>query len=329
MRVTLLYETINEPWGGVNSFFRNFASHAESSNEVELKANCSDAELILSSGHYYAPGRMLKRFQLLNLSHGRGMRNPRGLISRKGSKKIVFRVDGLRRIYAQYPTKADDILIGNLSLADSVIFQSRFCKDSFDHLRIKYPTCDDIILNGTNTNIFYPASKIPDFSQGLMLISNSWSANLNKGFQVIASFSELENVTVLHIGRWPEGIPPNKVKLLGIMGENQVAEILRNGHFFLFPSEHDACSNTVVEALASGLPVLYHDSGGTPELCRQGLFGKPISTSHIETRVLQSLIQEALEKHSDMRNSILEHLEEFSFKYCLKQYIEHFKQLLS
>ncbi len=329
MRVGLLYESIKEPWGGVNTFFRNFSIHAERSNEVELTRNCVDADLILSAGHYYGPGRLLKSYHLRNVSQGRSMRNPCGLLSKRGPKKIVFRVDGIRQIYAQQSTKADKILINNLYLADSVVFQSRFSKECFDHLRIPYPESNHIILNGTNTDIFYPAWEFPDFRQGTVLISNSWSTNLKKGFEVIARFSELEGVTVLHIGRWPEGISTKAVKLLGLMGENQIAQILRKGHFFLFPSEDEACPNTVVEALASGVPVLYDDSGGTPEICRHGLFGMAIPASSIDTRGLQSFMQVALEKYLQMRDSIMEHLHAFSFAYCFNQYIHHFKRVLS
>ena len=57
------------------------------------------------------------------------------------------------------------------------------------------------------------------------------------------------------------------------MEEKQIGEVLRLGDFLLFPSKKDACSNVVVEALASGLPVLYHNSGGTPELCRNSKYG--------------------------------------------------------
>ena len=79
MKLGLLYETIEEPWGGVNTFFRNFAGCAEKNNEVELTNNFKNADLILSAGHYYAPGCLLKRYQLRNLSQGRKMCNPLGL----------------------------------------------------------------------------------------------------------------------------------------------------------------------------------------------------------------------------------------------------------
>jgi len=329
MRLGLLYETIKEPWGGVNTFFRNFASCAEKSDEVELTNNFKNAAVILSAGHYYAPGCLLKRYQLRNLSHGKRMYNPLGLLPKRGSKKIVFRVDGLRKIYAKQSSKADEILIGNLCLADSVVFQSLFSQECFDNLRIDYSKFNRIIFNGANTDNFFPARKIPDFSQGIILISNSWSPNPQKGFETIALFSELANVTVLHIGRWPKQISNKAVKLLGTMRENQIAQILRKGHFFLFPSEHEACPNTVVEALATGIPVLYHNSGGTPELCRHGLFGMPIPPAPINARILQSFMQKALERHLYMRGSILEHLHTFRFAHCFNQYIQHFKQVLS
>jgi glycosyltransferase involved in cell wall biosynthesis len=97
----------------------------------------------------------------------------------------------------------------------------------------------------------------------------------------------------------------------------------------LFPSEKEACPNTVVEALACGLPVLYHDSGGTRELCRRGQFGIPIPSLHEDYRRLEGLLHLAREKHARMRASIMDDIETFSFSHCFDQYVQHFKNVLA
>jgi sugar transferase (PEP-CTERM/EpsH1 system associated) len=53
-----------------------------------------------------------------------------------------------------------------------------------------------------------------------------------------------------------------------------VAEIMRALDVFVLPSLGEGISNTLLEAMASGLPVVATDVGGNPELVEQGLTGK-------------------------------------------------------
>lgn len=329
IKVGLLYYTTDRPWGGVNTFFRNFKRYISLDGGIELVNQFAKADILLSVGHYIGPGSILKKRHLRNLSHGLRIRNPLGWFLDKGIKKIVFRLDGLRRIYAPEGSKLDDILIDNLDLADSAIFQSNYSRECFHNLNIQYPRSNTVILNGTDNRIFYPPNCMPDFSNRVVLVTNSWSKNHNKGFKTIALFSELNRVQVLHIGNWPEDISPRRVKLLGTMQENEVAEVLKKGQYFLFPSENEACPNTVVEALACGLPVLYHDSGGTPELCKNDLFGKALPKDPYDILALNQFIENVLGQYRNMRSHIMEQIKLFNFEYCYNQYKEHFEKFLS
>ena len=329
MRVGLLYKTVNKPYGGVNTFFDNFKKYAQRTNEINVMQDLKDVEIILTVGHRYGPDRKLKKPFLMNASRGRAIYNPLGLFTGKGSKKVVFRVDGLRKIYAQKTTEADETLIDNLYLADSVVFQSRFSQECFDRLEISYPDRNCIIYNGSNTDIFYPSKTVPDFSESIILITSSWSTNLKKGFETIARFSKLKGVIVLHVGRWPDEVASKEVRMLGTIGQKEVGQALRKGHFFLFPSELEACPNAVLEALACGLPVLYHNSGGTPELCSEGRFGMPIPSDTLDQEALGSFLDAAVNRQREMREAILENSRLFGFEHCLDQYIQHFERILS
>ena len=329
IKLGLMYEITDRPWGGVNTFFKNFKRYTYFDDRIELVNNYSKADIFLSVGHRIGQGKILKKRSLINISHGLGINNPIGRLLNKGKKKIVFRLDGLRKIYAPEAGKADDLLIENLDLADSVVFQSIYSRACFDKLKIKYPRSHNVILNGTDNSIFYPSKKRFKFSSGVKLISNSWSVNHNKGFKTIALFSELNQVEVFHIGRWPEDIESKSVKLLGTMGEKEIAQVLRKGQYFLFPSINEACPNTVVEALATGLPVLYNNSGGTSELCQNGVFGISLPEDPLDIIGLNHFIEKAKDQYRKMRESILEDINLFNFKYCYNKYIQHFEKLIS
>ena len=328
MKIGLLYKITDRPRSGVNTFFKNFKRHAYLDDRIELINNYSKADIFLSVGHRIGQDEILKKRHIINISHGFGIRNPLGKLLRKGEKKFIFRLDGLRKIYAPEAGKADDLLIDNLALADSAVFQSFYSRECFDSLEIKYPESNSVILNGTENKIFFPSKNRPEFSSRIKIISGSWSINHNKGFKTIALFSQMNNVDVLHIGHWPNDIEIKNVTLLGTMRENKIAEVLRKGQFFLFPSKNEACPNIVVEALASGLPVLYHDSGGTPELCKNGIFGMPLPKDPFDISILNEFIDIALDQYKNMHSYILEQINIFSFKYCYDKYIKHLETVL-
>jgi len=323
IKLALLYKTTERPWGGVNTFFRNFHKYAYLDEKIELVNNYSKAEIFLSVGHRIGQNKKLRKRNIINISRSLGFSNPFGGLLNKGEKKFIFRLDGLRKIYAPEAGKVDDLLIDNLTLADSAVFQSNYSQECFDDLQINYPESNTIILNGTDNRIFFPSREKSEISDEVILISNSWSVNHNKGFKTIASFSELNRVQVLHIGRWPEDISSKYVKLLGTLRESEIADVLKKGQFFLFPSKNEACPNTVVEALATGLPVFYHDSGGTSELCHNGMLGMALPKDSFDLLTLNEFIESALDQYSNMRKLILEKINLFSFEYCYNKYVEH------
>ena len=59
----------------------------------------------------------------------------------------------------------------------------------------------------------------------------------------------------------------------GPLGRESVARVFASADAFVFPSETDTAGNVVLEAQASGLPVVVSDRGGPQENLRQGLSG--------------------------------------------------------
>jgi glycosyltransferase involved in cell wall biosynthesis len=57
-----------------------------------------------------------------------------------------------------------------------------------------------------------------------------------------------------------------RVHAVGPYTQREAPEIYRRAHLLLHTKVNDPCPNVVLEALASGLPVVYPSSGGVPEL---------------------------------------------------------------
>lgn len=63
---------------------------------------------------------------------------------------------------------------------------------------------------------------------------------------------------------------------------DDVPGLLRQFDFFVQPSLNEGISNTVLEAMASGLPIIATDVGGNPELVRDGIEGRLVAPGDVD-----------------------------------------------
>ena len=68
------------------------------------------------------------------------------------------------------------------------------------------------------------------------------------------------------VGPYDGGPAPSNALVEGYTDWTRLPAVLRSCTALLTMSENETCPNVVLEALASGLPVLYKASGGTAEL---------------------------------------------------------------
>jgi glycosyltransferase involved in cell wall biosynthesis len=129
------------------------------------------------------------------------------------------------------------------------------------------------------------------------VVATSWSDNPRKGGDALAWLDrELDHTRyeLTFAGRAPARY--EHVALVGPLDSNALAELLRAQDVYVAPSYDDPCSNALLEALACGLPAVYRDSGGHPELVGGG--GLPFRADEELGDVLERLVAELDERRA-------------------------------
>lgn len=195
-------------------------------------------------------------------------------IRRKGCR-MVHRVDGPIGVYRGLDDGSDQYIWQiNQELADATIFQSQYSlhKHLELGLKFKFPT---VIMNATNPHIFHSHGRIAfDRNRKIRLISTSWSDNPNKGataYKWLEENLDWERFEYTFVGRSP--IQFNQIQMLAPVPSEQLAKLLCQHDIFITASRHDPCSNSLLEALSCGLPAIYLNSGGHPEIVGDAGFG--------------------------------------------------------
>ncbi len=173
-----------------------------------------------------------------------------------------------------------------LQLADHVFYQSTFCKMSADRFLGEPVGPSEVLYNAVDTERFRPEPARRDRSNLTVLLGGTQSAfyRVEAALQVVARVAATRpDVRLLISGelRWgPTGIESRsivtsraqqlgvleRVELLGPYSQAEAPGIFQRADLLLHTKYNDPCPAVVLEAMASGLPVVFSASGGVPEL---------------------------------------------------------------
>lgn len=111
---------------------------------------------------------------------------------------------------------------------------------------------------------------------------------------------------------------------------SNIPEIMRALDVFVLPSLAEGISNTILEAMASGLPVVATDTGGNPELIEDGNSGglvRPADPDALASAIVDYIRQPAVRSQHSRRARELA-LERFSLSSMVLRYIGIYHSLL-
>jgi glycosyltransferase involved in cell wall biosynthesis len=204
----------------------------------------------------------------------------------------VHRIDGPLQTYRGFDDGTDRRIVDiNLALAQATVCQSRFSLDQ--HLALGFKlAAPTLIPNTPDPDIFHPRGRSPhDPARKLRLVSVSWSDNPNKGldtYQWLDAHLDFSRIDYTFVGRIQTSF--RNIRHLDPMPSGPLADLLRQQDLYLTASRNDPCSNSLLEALACGLPTLYLNSGGHPELAARA--GLPFDRPDEIPALLHTLAQE-------------------------------------
>ena len=186
--------------------------------------------------------------------------------------RVVHRIDGPIHLIRGFDREKDELCFElNKRFASATVLQSTWTYQRIAEMSYQ-PVKPVIIRNAVDADIFHPLGRISfDPSRKIRLIATSWSNNARKGGPVYKWLEERldwDRFEFTFVGNM--SVPFERIRTMPAVPSEQLGELLRQHDIYLTASENDPCSNAVIEALACGLPVLYRNDGGHPELVGYG-----------------------------------------------------------
>jgi glycosyltransferase involved in cell wall biosynthesis len=205
--------------------------------------------------------------------------------------RLVQRLDGINWVHRKRNTGLKHFVraeYGNFVLAfirrflaDRILYQSEFSHKWWEDWYGKPQALSTVVHNGVDINVYSPGAVERDTISlyKLLVVEGSlgggYDMGLDNAIRLAETLTEMHNlktelvvvgkITDEHRAR-VEAKARVPIEWLGVVPRERIPEIDRVAHLLFSADLNAACPNSVIEALACGLPVAAFDTGALNEL---------------------------------------------------------------
>ena len=186
-------------------------------------------------------------------------------------------------------------LINANKVADGTIFVSDWIKNLYIDQGLVSPILKTIKA-GANTNIFNNKNYVSwNKKEKIRITTHHWGANWNKGFKIYKLLDDLltdenwrDKIEFNYIGNLPQKFKFNNTNVIPPLSGIELANEIKKNHLYVTGSINEPSGNHHIEAAQCGLPILFLNSGGVPEYCKD--YGVEFNDDNFEIK-LQEIIE--------------------------------------
>jgi glycosyltransferase involved in cell wall biosynthesis len=252
--------------------------------------------------------------------------------ARRRGVHIVQRLDGINWVHRvrwaglRYTVRA---IYGNANLsfirarfADHIIYQSQFIKRWWEDWYGAARVDSSVILNGVDLNRYTPDGlhERPSQHYRLLVVEGSLAGGLDAGLHQAVDLAKILSqkfrIELFIVGRVSSRTQNKltrqtafRIKFMNTVPREHIPWLMRSSHLLFSAEVNPPCPNSVIEALACGLPVVGFDTGSLFEIV-QGDAGRLVPYGANEWKLekpdvptLANAAVEVLEEQPRFRNS--------------------------
>jgi glycosyltransferase involved in cell wall biosynthesis len=223
-----------------------------------------------------------------------GTKNIRQLrAAQRHGVRILQRLNGMNWVHRKRNTGVKHFLRAEINnnilaiirkMADGIIYQSNFSREWWERERGAVKAKSVVVYNGVDLADYSPSGpgQKPDDKFRILIVEGNLGGGYEQGLESAAACVKLliprlqKSVELMVAGNVPpaliERITRSDVPVIwkGIVRREDIPELDRSAHVLLSTDINAACPNSVIEAMACGLPVVGYDTGALRELVASG-----------------------------------------------------------
>ncbi len=263
MKISIGSNIIEGPYGGGNEFIRNLHQSLEKDgHEVVFTLNDDDIDIILLTNPL--SNSVNSTFDNYDIDFYQKFKNPNSI-----SIQRINECD--ERKNTKFVNKE---LIKRNKNIDLNIFVSNWLKNIFINQGMDRKS-SIVLMGGPTVNLFNRSGEQNKLiGDKIKIVTHHWSGNVMKGLNTYLLIDELlENKKIndryefTYIGNLDEGVEFKNSKIIKPLYGVDLVKELKKHDVYITASINEPSGNHHMEAAMLGLPILYLNSGGTPEYC--------------------------------------------------------------